>query len=80
MPRVRIEFTVEPFVDGHPGDHVVAAWSAVEGHGCELVTGPFSAETEVPERAAADIVADVVRAALSHGADRVSFQVERLDS
>ena len=33
MPRVRVEFTVEPFVDGRPGAHVLAAWSAVESSG-----------------------------------------------
>ena len=33
MAHVRIEFTVEPFVDGHPGPHVAAAIGAVEARG-----------------------------------------------
>ena len=51
MPRVRVEFTVEPFVDGRPGAHVLAAWSAVESHGAALDSGPFSSETTIDEAA-----------------------------
>ena len=47
MGDVRIEFTIEPFVDGNPGPHVLAAWRAIEAHGCELVAGPFSSTVDV---------------------------------
>lgn len=76
---VRVEFTVEPFVDGQPGDHVIAAWQAVAAHGASLDNGPFSSETTIPAVSVPEVVADLVRAALSHGATRVSFQVERID-
>lgn len=79
MPRVRIEFTVEPFVDGQPGDHVQAAWRAVEARGAELSAGPFSSEAVVPLADVDLMVGDLIRAALSSGADRVSLHVERLD-
>ncbi len=75
---VRIEFTVEPFVDGHPGDHVLAAWRAVEASGRQLENGPFSASTEVPDDEVGDLVSAVVTAALGEGATRVALQVERM--
>lgn len=78
MARVRVEFTVEPFVDNHPGPHVRAAWQAVEARGFELVQGPFSAETAVAEAQAPEVVADVVRAALAGGATHVSFLIDRI--
>jgi hypothetical protein len=79
MQRVRIEFTIEPFVDAHPGVHVLAAWAVVESAGHALVNGPFSSVVEVDTTAAERLVADVVRESLSAGASRVAVQVERLD-
>ena len=67
---------MEPFHDGQPGEHVLAAWRAVEADGCHLETGPFSSETEVPDSIVAKVVADLLRAALDGGATRVTFQVE----
>ena len=75
---VRVEFTVEPFVDGQPGGHVLAAWRPVEASGRQLENGPFSASTDVPDDDAAELVAAVVRAALGEGATRVALQVERV--
>ncbi len=78
MPQVRVEFTVEPFVEGQPGEHVLAAWQAVESHGYELATGPFSSEVEIASVEADAVISSLVRAALSNGAERVSLQIERL--
>ena len=78
VANVRVEFTVEPFRDGHPGDHVLAAWRAVEADGCELETGPFSSMVEVPDAIVAKVVADLLRAALDGGATRVTVQVEQV--
>jgi uncharacterized protein YqgV (UPF0045/DUF77 family) len=72
-----VEFTVEPFVDAHPGAHVQAAWAAVEARGLELIQGPFSAESDVDMAEAPELVADVVRAALGGGATHVSFLIDR---
>jgi uncharacterized protein YqgV (UPF0045/DUF77 family) len=79
MSRVRVEFTIEPFVEGHPGEHVQAAWRAVEARGAELSAGPFSSEAVVDELQIDAVVGDLVRAALAGGAVRVSLQVERVD-
>lgn len=77
MALVRIEFTIEPFVDGQPGAHVLAAWQAVEAQGCELDRGPFSSLVDVDEGAAHTVVSDLIEAALGHGATRVAVHVER---
>ena len=78
MSQVRVEFTVEPFVDGHPGAHVLAAWAAVEATGTELHSGPFSSEATIDETRLDEVVGGLVNAAFAHGADRVSLQVERM--
>jgi len=80
VSRIRIEFTVEPFVDNHPGPHVRAAWQAVEAHGCELLEGPFSSETFLDEEEASAVLGDVLRAALAAGATHLSFLVDRIES
>ena len=79
MSRVRLEFTVEPFVDAQPGEHVRAAWRAVEGRGYEVVVGPFSSETTVSGNDAPSLLQEILRAALSGGATHVSFQIDVLD-
>jgi hypothetical protein len=80
MERVRIEFTVEPFVDGNPGEHVRAAWAAVEAFGYSLDNGPFSAVAVVDSANVGAVTANVVSSALAAGATRVSVQVEREDA
>jgi isopentenyldiphosphate isomerase len=78
MGEVRVEFTVEPFVDGQPGRHVTAAWEAAESRGASVERGPFSSETLTALADAPDLIAAVVRAALAHGATHVSLLVDRL--
>jgi hypothetical protein len=76
MSDVRIEFTVEPFVDGAPGLHVRAAWEAARRRAGALENGPFSAHVVVPRADAPSVVSDVVAAALANGATHVSLQVD----
>ncbi len=79
MQHVRIEFTIEPFVDAHPGAHVLAAWNVVESAGFELVNGPFSSVVVVESEGAEDLVAELLRQSLAAGASRVAVQVERIE-
>jgi uncharacterized protein YqgV (UPF0045/DUF77 family) len=70
------EFTVEPFVPGHPGPHVTAAFAAAEAMGARLDVGPFGNSI----RAADDEVMlgaleAAIRAALGAGATRVAVQI-----
>ena len=76
---MRIEFTVEPFVDAHPGAHVLAAWAVVEAAGHELVNGPFSSFVVVDSDSSEELVADLLRQSFAAGASRVAVQVERIE-
>lgn len=76
--RARAEFTIEPFVDGHPGPHVMAALDAVRSAGFEPDFGPFGSSIEGDASEVADAVADLIAAARWAGADRVSLQIDFL--
>jgi uncharacterized protein YqgV (UPF0045/DUF77 family) len=75
MARVRIEFTVEPFVEGHPGPHVLAAIDAVTERGVQVDVGPFSTVADVEVDQAASTVAALLQAALDRGATRLAVQL-----
>ena len=72
---VRVEFTVEPFVEGSPGPHVKAAEAAARDAGAELEVGPFGSAFEASSDVAAAAVAALLRAATDQGASRISLQV-----
>ncbi|MEY2959695.1 MAG: hypothetical protein RLZZ01_2263 [Actinomycetota bacterium] len=74
----RIEFTIEPFVEGRPGPHVTAAIDAAAALGHDVEVGPFGSGCEVSSDAAAGVVAAVVAAAIAHGADHVNVDVTRI--
>ncbi len=75
MARARLEFTVEPFIDGHHGPHVVAAIAAVEACGLPVEVGPFGNLAEGDPGDVAAACAALVRDATAAGATRISFQV-----
>ena len=75
MPRVRVEFTVEPFVDGELGPHVTAAIDAVRAAGLDPEVGPFSTAAEGESESVAEALRDLVTAAFAAGATQVSMQV-----
>lgn len=76
--QLRVEFTIEPFVDGAPGDHVRAALDALESAGVAADFGPFGSSFVI-DAERLDVLADAVAAAMGAGASRVSTQVERAD-
>jgi uncharacterized protein YqgV (UPF0045/DUF77 family) len=78
MAPVRIEFTVEPFVDGQPGPHVLSAIAAVEQSGLPVDVGPFSSIADVPPEALGPTVSDLVRAAFEHGATGLTLRLDRV--
>lgn len=71
---VRAEFTVEPFVAGSPGQHVMAALDAVRVDGVEVEFGPFGTSMIGDASHVIDAVAAAVSVAFEHGAERVSAQ------
>jgi len=72
---VRVEFIVEPFVEGRPGPHVRAAVEAVEACGLVVDFGPFGSSFEVLPDRVGEVVNRLLDAAYSGGATRVQVQV-----
>ena len=70
-----LEFTIEPFVEGKPGPHVVAAVEAASGLGAVVDFGPFGSSCTVDTALMPEVVAAVVRAAFSNGATHVNLDV-----
>lgn len=70
-----VEFTVEPFVEGQPGPHVVEAVKAVESHGLSVDFGPFGSTFRIGSDALPEVIADLMRAAYARGATVVSVTV-----
>jgi len=76
---LRVEFTVEPFVAGAPGPHVLAAVDAAAAHGLTIEFGPFGSSGEGDDATVLPAVEAALRAALGAGATRVSVQVSRIE-
>jgi uncharacterized protein YqgV (UPF0045/DUF77 family) len=74
---VHIEFTIEPFVEGQPGAHVLAAIEAAEKLGVAVEIGPFGSSCDVDRPGVGELVGAVTDAALGLGATHVSIHVER---
>jgi uncharacterized protein YqgV (UPF0045/DUF77 family) len=72
-----LEFTVEPFVEGHPGPHVTAAVEAATAAGAEVEFGPFGSSCRVDDDMMPEVVAAITRAAFANGASHVSLHVAR---
>lgn len=75
---VRIEFTIEPFVEGQPGVHVQAAVAAAQELGAVVDFGPFASSCDVDVELAGPLTSAVTSAALANGATHVNVHVERL--
>ncbi|HUF97465.1 MAG TPA: hypothetical protein VMM60_04995 [Ilumatobacter sp.] len=71
----RVEFTVEPFIEGQPGPHVVAPIEALTASGIEVEVGPFGSSCLVEATATADAVGIIVREAFARGATHVNIDV-----
>lgn len=70
-----LEFTIEPFVEGKPGRHVVAAVEAASDLGIVVEFGPFGSSCTVGDALMPDVVAAVIRAAFANGATHVNLDV-----
>lgn len=75
MTKVRLEFTIEPFVEtGHP-PYVAAAVAVAEQSGLDVDLGPASTGVEGEMEAVAALMPRLVEAAIKNGATRVSLQI-----
>lgn len=75
MPVLEVVFTVEPFVVGHPGPHVLAAVEAVRTWGVEVEFGPFGSNFTVSATDVGRVVGVLLDAAYANGATHVTVQV-----
>jgi len=73
--EISAEFTSEPFVEGAPGPHVRAAIDVAEAAGLAVDVGPFGTAVSGESESVLETVDAVVRAAIDHGATRVSLQL-----
>ena len=74
---LRAEFTTEPFVgEGDPPAHAVAALHAARDAGLECEFGPLGTTVRGDADDVVLALADVLRAAIAHGATRVKLEVE----
>ena len=76
----RVEFTIEPFVEGQPGRHVTAPIDAVQSRGYQVDFGPFGSECTTPTAETPEIVAEILRAAFANGATHVTIDVAAADA
>jgi uncharacterized protein YqgV (UPF0045/DUF77 family) len=74
---LRLEYTVEPFVEGAPGPHVRAALDAAAEGGLDVDFGPFGTTVAGGDGDVLAATDRIVRAAIEAGATRVSLQVVR---
>lgn len=72
---LEVVFTVEPFVVGNPGPHVLAAVEAVRSSGAEVEFGPFGSTFSVAPDAVGSVVGALLDAAYANGATQVTVQV-----
>ena len=78
MPTVlTLEFTIEPFVEGQPGPHVLRAVAAAEALGARVDFGPFGSSCTVSVEVAAQVAGAVISAAFANGATHVLLTADR---
>lgn len=71
----RVEFTIEPFVEGQPGSHVTEPISALRQLGLDVEIGPFGTGCSVEDDQVAEVVASIVSHAVANGATHVNIDV-----
>jgi len=73
--ELSVEFLVEPFSEGAPGDHVQVAVDAFEKRGLEVDLGPFSSVAAGDPETVAGAVADMIRGAMAAGATSIRVHI-----
>lgn len=72
---LQAEFTIEPFTEGAPGPHVVAALQVVDASGLDSDFGPFGTTITGEAEDVIRTIAEVLDASVAQGATRISLQV-----
>jgi uncharacterized protein YqgV (UPF0045/DUF77 family) len=74
---VKVEFTVEPFVEGELPAHVTEAVRAIEALGLTADVGPFGTAFVAPVELVGRAVGAVLEAAYANGATYVTVDTGR---
>ena len=74
--RLRLEITIEPFVAGDPGPHVIAATDAARAAGLDVEFGPFGTAVTGATDEVVALLADLVAGPIAAGATRLTLQIE----
>ncbi len=78
--RVQVEFTVEPFIEGFPGAHVLAAIASMIADGHHVEVGPFSNTVVGEHGAVSESVSRMMSTAVEAGATSVSINIAPADA
>jgi hypothetical protein len=73
-----LEFTIEPFVEGQPGPHVLQAVAAAQALGAHVDFGPFGSSCIVTVDLGSEVAGAVIAAAFANGATRVLLTADRV--
>lgn len=72
----RAEFIIEPFEEGLPGPHVMAAIDAVRAHGFEPEIGPFGTSIEGEKSEVIAAIQGMLATACKSGVSRINLQLD----
>ena len=75
MTRCNVEFVIEPFVEGSPGQHVRSGIEAMAARGLDVSMGPFGSTVSGEVEELSDAIGAMVTAAAHDGARRVLVEV-----
>lgn len=73
--EVAVEFLVQPFVEGAPGDHVDAAISAFSSRNLHVELGPFASVATGALEPVGEAIAAMIIDSISAGATNLTLQV-----
>ena len=76
--QLRLEMTVEPFIDGQLGPHVLAAIGALRAAGLQPDVGPFGTTVEAPLQRIAPALGSLISAAFEEQASSITVSVSRV--
>jgi len=71
-----VSFTIEPFSEDNPGQHVMSGIKAMESSGLRVSMGPFGSTVAGSVHEVSPAIGAMVTAAVHDGANRVLVEVE----
>ena len=77
---LRLELTVEPFIDGQPGPHVQAAIGALRAAGLQPDVGPFGTTVEAPLERIAPILGSLISATFEANGSSITLSLQRVSA